>query len=237
MKKNLMVKFNFITNILIILLLFFGSVIWADSNGIFINSKDIVAGTFGGDEGNGDFTFMNNLEIKGNLKTPIIDKIQGDIITTKSNLIDKIDTTKNNLISKINGVKNSLTDSINAIKTQNYGYKYSCQDRTLGKYKLLNSGEFYRCEITGTRSTYENKTNWTEKWGMNCGANTNSNYVNRANELGLSCPSGYRSRGISCKPDHTWKYMAGYTYDDEYWTIYTLRCIPYSTIDYGWVKK
>jgi len=68
---------------------------------------------------------------------------------------------------------------------------------------------------------------------MDCGANTDSNYKDRANQLGLSCPSGYRSWGRQCHKRQT-SFAGSF---NKYYTDYTLRCIPYSTIDYGWVKK
>ena len=67
MKEKIIIRFNFITNILILLLLIFGAISYADSNGIFIQAKDVVPGTFGEDEGSGDFTFPSNLTINSNL--------------------------------------------------------------------------------------------------------------------------------------------------------------------------
>lgn len=57
-------RFNFITNILILLILLFGGVIWADSNGIWHRAEDIVEGTFGGDENNSMYIFPNDMEVK-----------------------------------------------------------------------------------------------------------------------------------------------------------------------------
>ena len=72
MKKNFKENFNFITNILILLLLIFGAISYADTNGIFIQAKDVVPGTFGEDEGSGDFTFPSNLNVLNEINTKIL---------------------------------------------------------------------------------------------------------------------------------------------------------------------
>lgn len=61
MKKDFLVKFNTITNILIILLLVTGGFVWADTNGIWLRSEDVRPGVFGGDEISGDFIFEDKL--------------------------------------------------------------------------------------------------------------------------------------------------------------------------------
>ena len=72
MKKNFKENFNFITNILILLLLIFGVISYADTNGIFIQARDVVPGTFGEDEGSGDFTFPSNLNVLNEINTKIL---------------------------------------------------------------------------------------------------------------------------------------------------------------------
>lgn len=39
--------------------------VWADSNGIWTYAGDILPGTFGSDEGGGDYTFPNELNVEG----------------------------------------------------------------------------------------------------------------------------------------------------------------------------
>ncbi|MCA9496789.1 MAG: hypothetical protein KC589_07620, partial [Nanoarchaeota archaeon] len=48
----------------ILLILVFGGIIWADSNGVWVFAEDIRPGIFGGDEGNGNYTF--NSVVKSN---------------------------------------------------------------------------------------------------------------------------------------------------------------------------
>ena len=72
MKEKIMIRFNFVTNILILLLLTFGAISYADTNGIFIQARDVVPGTFGEDEGSGDFTFPSNLNVLNEINTKIL---------------------------------------------------------------------------------------------------------------------------------------------------------------------
>ena len=72
MKEKIMIRFNFVTNILILLLLIFGVISYADTNGIFIQARDVVPGTFGEDEGSGDFTFPSNLNVLNEINTKIL---------------------------------------------------------------------------------------------------------------------------------------------------------------------
>lgn len=58
-------RFNFITNIVILFILIFGGIVWADTNGIWTRAEDIVAGTFGGDEvEHSMYIFPQDLEVK-----------------------------------------------------------------------------------------------------------------------------------------------------------------------------
>ncbi|MCA9459085.1 MAG: hypothetical protein KC550_00890 [Nanoarchaeota archaeon] len=59
--RNLKENFNFISNIVLLSILFFGGVIWADTNGIWNKPEDILGGTFGMDEQipNMNYTFIN----------------------------------------------------------------------------------------------------------------------------------------------------------------------------------
>ena len=45
---------------------------YADTNGIFIQARDVVPGTFGEDEGAGDFTFPSNLNVLNEINTKIL---------------------------------------------------------------------------------------------------------------------------------------------------------------------
>jgi hypothetical protein len=63
MKRDFIKKFNFVTNIFILISIMLASVVWADTNGIFLKAEDIVSGTFGEDENGGVFKF-EELEIE-----------------------------------------------------------------------------------------------------------------------------------------------------------------------------
>ncbi|MCA9459190.1 MAG: hypothetical protein KC550_01435 [Nanoarchaeota archaeon] len=67
MKKNFQQNFNTITNILIIFVLFTGSIVWADSNGVWLKAEDVRAGELGADEGGGDFGFGANVRISNDI--------------------------------------------------------------------------------------------------------------------------------------------------------------------------
>ena len=58
---QLKTNFNFITNILILLILFFGGLVWSDTNGVWQYANDTRGGVFGNDEQGftTDFTFIN----------------------------------------------------------------------------------------------------------------------------------------------------------------------------------
>jgi len=60
-------RFNFISNLMILILIFFGSLVWADSNGVWQDAKDVRGGTFGSDEqGNtSSFSFINPVFFSG----------------------------------------------------------------------------------------------------------------------------------------------------------------------------
>ena len=60
-------KFNFVTNIILLTLIFAVGFVWADTNGIWTQAEDVRAGVFGGDEGGGDYIFPNNLLIEEDL--------------------------------------------------------------------------------------------------------------------------------------------------------------------------
>ncbi len=60
---NFKTNFNFGTNIFLLLVLVFGSIAWADTNGVWTSAEDIRAGIFGGDEGGGDFVFNTTVHL------------------------------------------------------------------------------------------------------------------------------------------------------------------------------
>lgn len=61
MKKDFLIKFNTITNILILFLVIAGGFVWADTNGIWLRAEDVRPGVFGADEMPGDFTFDSKI--------------------------------------------------------------------------------------------------------------------------------------------------------------------------------
>lgn len=54
---------NVILGLVLSVLVLFGGVAFADSNGVWIKAEDVRAGTFAADENNGDFVFPDNVEI------------------------------------------------------------------------------------------------------------------------------------------------------------------------------
>lgn len=67
MNQEFKTNFNFVFNIIILILLVVGGFSWADSNGLWTQARDILPGTFGADEGGGDYVFPNNLDVNGAL--------------------------------------------------------------------------------------------------------------------------------------------------------------------------
>ncbi len=55
-------------------LLFLGTVVWADSNGVWHRADDVQPGTFGLDEGmSGNFIFTNPVEFRNTIKATTIE--------------------------------------------------------------------------------------------------------------------------------------------------------------------
>lgn len=71
MKKDFLIYFNTISNLFLLMILLLGGIIWADSNGIWTDAKDIRGGTFGSDEqpDTTNFTFINPVYFNDVLKT------------------------------------------------------------------------------------------------------------------------------------------------------------------------
>lgn len=68
-KESFKTLFNFYFNIFLIVSIFFMTLVWADSNGIWHNSGDIRGGTFGSDEQDAtvNYTFINPLSLQSNV--------------------------------------------------------------------------------------------------------------------------------------------------------------------------
>ncbi len=120
MKNNFLIKFNTITNLIILSILLFGGVIWADSNGVWQRAEDIRAGIFGGDEGGGDFTFNTTVHLNdsvyyhGDELNNLYVNANGDTIYGDLNVTGNI-TMHNSLVATENYVTNSITTSISSI--------------------------------------------------------------------------------------------------------------------------
>ena len=54
-------NFNFLFNIFLIVMLFLGSIVWADSNGVWHRVEDIQGGIFGSDEKSDEAAMLKNL--------------------------------------------------------------------------------------------------------------------------------------------------------------------------------
>ena len=64
-------NFNFGFNILLLLFIFLGSIVWADSNGVWHRAEDVQGGIFGSDEQDVSasigFRFLNPLIVDNDL--------------------------------------------------------------------------------------------------------------------------------------------------------------------------
>jgi hypothetical protein len=67
MDKNKFLLFSLTLNILFLIILFVGGIAIADSNGVWIFAEDIKPGSFGGDEGAGNYSFLSDLNVNKNL--------------------------------------------------------------------------------------------------------------------------------------------------------------------------
>jgi len=80
-KDKFISRFNFITNILILFVLFFGGFIWADTNGVWHRAEDVQGGVFGSDENALNYTFNNDVYFNSYLRSGIyyidIDAVTG----------------------------------------------------------------------------------------------------------------------------------------------------------------
>lgn len=65
--KERLIILNTMFNIFLLFGFFIGGFVWADTNGVWDRAQDIVAGTFGADQGNGTFIFPDNLTVNKNL--------------------------------------------------------------------------------------------------------------------------------------------------------------------------
>lgn len=66
--NKFVIRFNFIMNIVLLIVLVFVGFSWADTNGVWHRAEDILAGTFGSDEVNNSlYIFPNDLEVKNDL--------------------------------------------------------------------------------------------------------------------------------------------------------------------------
>ena len=97
--KSKILHFSFILNIIFISLVFLGVFIWADSNGVWHETKDIRVGTFGLDEQDtiSSFNFLN----------PVV--FNNDVILNKSkNCIGKLITDENGSIFCTNATLSNI---------------------------------------------------------------------------------------------------------------------------------
>ncbi|MCA9497458.1 MAG: hypothetical protein KC589_11045 [Nanoarchaeota archaeon] len=83
-----MIVFDRISLLIVSTLVVFGllsSVVYADSNGVWLNAEDVRAGTFGGDEGGGDYFFpTGNIAIGTNVsngKFRVVDSYSGSALS------------------------------------------------------------------------------------------------------------------------------------------------------------
>ena len=68
--------------------------LFADSNGVWLEAKDIRSGTFGSDESAGNFVFPNNLDVSNQLTT-------NNIISTTANITSFLEANSLDVVNKI----------------------------------------------------------------------------------------------------------------------------------------
>ncbi len=117
MKGKFQQNFNTISNLLILSILLFGGVIWADSNGVWQRAEDIRAGIFGGDEGGGEFTFNTTLNLNnsvyyyGNELNSTFVNSNGDTIYGNLNVTGNV-TMNNQQVATQNYVNNYVSTTV-----------------------------------------------------------------------------------------------------------------------------
>lgn len=94
---NIKNKLNIGISFGIILLVLLGSIIWADSNGVWYSAQDIRGSIFGTDENSTNYTFMNNIFMNNNLT------VNGYITVLKSGDSSNQTVTKNDVDSITSG--------------------------------------------------------------------------------------------------------------------------------------
>ena len=89
MVRDLKKEFNFITNILVFILVVFGGFVWADTNGIWHLAKDIRSGIFGADEDGigGGFSFISDVTFNADVNLNNVSNCAGKLITQANGTI------------------------------------------------------------------------------------------------------------------------------------------------------
>lgn len=117
MKHNFKEDFNFITNIFILFILFFGGFIWADTNGIWHRAEDVEPGIFGDDyDGiNSNYTFNLDLYLNSDLF------VKSKLILDSINSCDSLDTdSTGKIICGFDSVDDADFDSTNELQTLSF---------------------------------------------------------------------------------------------------------------------
>lgn len=70
-KEKFMLYYSFVINTLVLFVLVFGGIIFADSNGVWHRAEDVQGGVFGSDENVINYTFNNEVYFNSNLRSGI----------------------------------------------------------------------------------------------------------------------------------------------------------------------
>jgi len=181
-------NFNFISNIILLIIIFLGGIVWADTNGIWHNAEDIKGGIFGYDEQDSvsiGFRFINPLQIDNDFKLTNITNCNGKLMTNNLGLVscgvDNVndsDSDPNNE-KPLSGLGITISDttvSINSSYTQRR-IDSNCQ---IGQYiSKINENGSINCEIDVVGLTAENDPEVgivnTGKWCIGNGGTVNCN--------------------------------------------------------------
>ncbi len=148
MNKDKLIIFNTITNVLLILILFLGGFVWADSNGVWHRAEDVQGGIFGNDEQDTSasigFRFLNqvifdtDVYYKGiELDARYVNENQSNSIT--SNMI--VDGT-----ISVNDINSSEIATKSYVDTQISINRVSLPTCLAGQ-SLISTGSGWKCKV------------------------------------------------------------------------------------------